>query len=213
MSTKHEDDCLLKAGDDEPIFVLRSTDVLAPDIVDEWATRLGICARSLPIAAQDRAHAKIAEARDLADAMRVWQREHGAKVPDLSGAGDGNNGNGNDNGNGNGGERSASGASGKPFPEVSCFDVMREMSKRELDIVMGSLGSNLVRAQSTKRGTQLTIGMPGDIVGRVYNGNVVGALFLCDTKQYHEIERELLEARRAASAATSETSKDGGAHD
>jgi len=82
MSTKHEDDCLLKAGDDEPIFVLRSTDVLAPDIVDEWATRLGICARSLPLAAQDRAHAKIAEARDLADAMRVWQAEHGAKVPD-----------------------------------------------------------------------------------------------------------------------------------
>jgi len=123
----------------------------------------------------------------------------------LSGAGDGNG-----NGNGNGGERSAS---GKPFPEVSCFEVMREMSKRELDIVMGNLGSNLVRAQSTKRGTQLTIGMPGDIVGRVYNGNVVGALFLCDTKQYHEIERELLEAKRAASAATSETSKDGGAHD
>lgn len=34
------DSCLSKAGDDEPLFVLRGQDVLAPEIVCEWAEHL-----------------------------------------------------------------------------------------------------------------------------------------------------------------------------
>ena len=65
--------CLGKAADDEPVFVLRGQDVLAPDIITHWA---------------DRAHAagapdeKVADAIMLAEAMREWQRANRSKVPD-----------------------------------------------------------------------------------------------------------------------------------
>jgi len=57
------DSCLAKAHPDEPIFVLLARDVLAADIVREWATRA------------ERAGAraeKIAEARALADSMEAY---------------------------------------------------------------------------------------------------------------------------------------------
>jgi hypothetical protein len=73
MGTKRTDSCLQKAGDDEPIFVLRAQDELAPDIVSEWANRA--LAHGSPIA-------KVQEARELARRMREWQAEHIVKVPD-----------------------------------------------------------------------------------------------------------------------------------
>lgn len=65
--------CLGKAADDEPVFVLRASDRFAPGLIDHWA---------------NQAHAagvpdnKVAEAVQLADAMRVWQRRNGSKTPD-----------------------------------------------------------------------------------------------------------------------------------
>jgi len=73
MGTKHDDSCLTKAKDDEPIFVLRASDVLAPSAVRDWAA----CAESLGVSA-----AKVREARALADRMVVWQEINGAKIPD-----------------------------------------------------------------------------------------------------------------------------------
>lgn len=59
--------CLDKAADDEPVFVLRAQDRFAPDVVEHWAvlvqTRNG--GRPTP---------KTTEARQLAKAMRQWQR-------------------------------------------------------------------------------------------------------------------------------------------
>jgi len=65
--------CINKAADDEPVFVLRSSDILAPEVVRRWA-RL---ARS-----RDVTPAKVEEAFNLADQMDRWQDEHSAKVPD-----------------------------------------------------------------------------------------------------------------------------------
>lgn len=73
MSTKHDDTCLQKAGDDEPIFVLRAQDALAPLVVEFWA-REAEKFRCSPD--------KVAEAMDLAGRMRVWARENGRKLPD-----------------------------------------------------------------------------------------------------------------------------------
>lgn len=41
MSTKHDSVCLEKAGDEEPIFVLRAQDVTAPILVRVWARMVG----------------------------------------------------------------------------------------------------------------------------------------------------------------------------
>ena len=73
MSTKHTDSCLANAADDEPIFVLRAQDRIAPEIVLEWSDRA--LRAGTPIA-------KVAEARELARKMIDWQKEHATKTPD-----------------------------------------------------------------------------------------------------------------------------------
>lgn len=39
MGNKHDDACLKKVGDKEPIFVLRAQDKLAPHLVRIWARK------------------------------------------------------------------------------------------------------------------------------------------------------------------------------
>lgn len=70
MATKHNSVTLGKAQDDEPIFVLRAQDRLAPALVRRWADeaeRAGCPA------------GKVAEARTVADAMERWPTR---KLPD-----------------------------------------------------------------------------------------------------------------------------------
>ena len=70
MATKHNSVTLGKAQDDEPIFVLRAQDTLAPALVRRWADeaeRAGCPA------------VKVIEARAVADAMEQWQSR---KMPD-----------------------------------------------------------------------------------------------------------------------------------
>ena len=60
--------------EDEPVFLLRAHDMLAPEIVEYWAE----------LAEVEGAVPNIIEAaRNHAQAMREWQEEHGSKVPDM----------------------------------------------------------------------------------------------------------------------------------
>lgn len=65
-----------KIGADEPVFLLRAKDLIAPEIVQEWAL-------SAEDAGADPAMCK--RVQEWADEMRAWQREHanGGKVPDV----------------------------------------------------------------------------------------------------------------------------------
>lgn len=65
--------CINKADDDEPVFVLRAQDALAPDIVWEWVKQAEL--HGVP-------PEKVREAERLASDMEAWQRTHVAKVPD-----------------------------------------------------------------------------------------------------------------------------------
>lgn len=73
MSVKGKSSCYNKAGADEPIFVLRAQDVLAPSIVREWAAR-----------ASDRgaSSSKVSGACACAKAMQAWQQNNHSKLPD-----------------------------------------------------------------------------------------------------------------------------------
>lgn len=73
MATKATCRTLAKVGDDEPIFVLRAQDRLAPHMVLDWAER----ARGVGVPEE-----KCAEAERCAKAMWAWARVHGAKFPD-----------------------------------------------------------------------------------------------------------------------------------
>jgi hypothetical protein len=73
VAFKNNCSCLEKAAPDEPIFVLRAQDKLAPVIVKIW---------SLLAAAWSVPYEKTREARECADAMERWQKENGSKLPD-----------------------------------------------------------------------------------------------------------------------------------
>lgn len=64
---------LAKAAPNEPIFILRAQDRLAPSVVESWADLA---------AALGAPFEKVREARELAESMKRWQRRHGAKTPD-----------------------------------------------------------------------------------------------------------------------------------
>jgi hypothetical protein len=62
--------CFAKAADNEPLFVMRAQDALAPELVREWANRAE--ANGCPAE-------KTAGARQLADQMEAWPNR---KMPD-----------------------------------------------------------------------------------------------------------------------------------
>jgi hypothetical protein len=65
--------CLNRSADDEPVFLIVARDVIAPGIVEEWALR-----------AQQRGSPKekTEGAFEIARVMRIWQTNHGTKIPD-----------------------------------------------------------------------------------------------------------------------------------
>ncbi len=66
--------CLKKVAPDEPIFVLRAQDKLAPAIVSLWCELAALTGCG---------QAKVDDARRLAEFMREWQQKPGrAKFPD-----------------------------------------------------------------------------------------------------------------------------------
>ena len=82
MATKNnpgEFDCYQAAADDEPLFVLRANDPLAPTLVRLWVEmrKLGPCAHDPRIVAH---HArKETEALNCAADMELWRRQKGTK--------------------------------------------------------------------------------------------------------------------------------------
>ncbi len=65
--------CINKAADDEPVFVLRGQDALAPILVRLWADLAEL--HGCP-------DAKTQGAKLLSMKMQVWAVEHGGKYPD-----------------------------------------------------------------------------------------------------------------------------------
>jgi len=59
---------------DEPVFLIRAQDIVAPAIVEEWADQAEL---------EDAAPNIVKAAREHAQRMREWQKAHGSKVPDM----------------------------------------------------------------------------------------------------------------------------------
>ena len=70
--------CLGKAADDEPIFTLRGQDLLAAQLVRDWADLLEVRAIATGSMTKER-KLKIDEARELARMMDAWPTR---KLPD-----------------------------------------------------------------------------------------------------------------------------------
>jgi len=60
--------------DDEPVFLIRAQDIVGPHVVEYWADQAEVNGADPDIVQTVRNHASL---------MRVWQEEHGHKVPDA----------------------------------------------------------------------------------------------------------------------------------
>lgn len=66
ISTKHTSQCLRKAGEDEPIFVLRAKDPTAPQVIVKWvAENIGV-----------QPFEKLQGALALAHEMQEWRESY-----------------------------------------------------------------------------------------------------------------------------------------
>ena len=74
----HSGGCLGKAADDEPVFTLRGQDLLAAQLVRDWADLLEVRAIATGAMTKERIE-KIKEARELASRMDAWPTR---KLPD-----------------------------------------------------------------------------------------------------------------------------------
>lgn len=87
MSTKpneilNPESCWNKAADDEPLFVLRANDELAPNLVIMWASKYQV-RKGGYAAMTDRQRAKFHEALQLAQQMRDWKAAKLATDEDI----------------------------------------------------------------------------------------------------------------------------------
>ncbi len=73
LSDELEKGTLSKVKEDEPLFVLRARDVLAPRVVRFWAD-IAVLREVDPN--------KVLEARSLANLMEKWAETNGSKIPD-----------------------------------------------------------------------------------------------------------------------------------
>lgn len=63
-----------KISEDEPVFLLRGQDMVAPEVVEFWAEKALAAGASANI---------VLLAKRQARNMREWQHSHKSKIPDL----------------------------------------------------------------------------------------------------------------------------------
>lgn len=69
-----EDSCLNRAEDDEPLFVLRANDEIAPGLVRKWAEMYAKTKSRQRDGMSKAQLAKLDEAMQLADEMDKWRQ-------------------------------------------------------------------------------------------------------------------------------------------
>jgi hypothetical protein len=76
---------------------------------------------------------------------------------------------------------------------VNNFDVLKAMGERGLKVTLAPL-SNILNMRKVKAGTQVTIGLEGDLIMPLLEGKFVGGLILADQAEFYRVKADL-EAR------------------
>lgn len=84
--------------------------------------------------------------------------------------------------------------------QVNAFDVFSEMVRSDNKALKMAPLSNILRANYGQRvrGTQVTIGVDGNIIGDILHGKYVGGLILVDKEEFDKVKRVLESAKEPA---------------
>ena len=74
---------------------------------------------------------------------------------------------------------------------INNFDVLKVMDERNLDVRLAPL-DNIINLKKVRAGTQITIGVEGDVVSALgLEGKFVGGFILADKSQFDAIKSEI----------------------
>lgn len=71
---------------------------------------------------------------------------------------------------------------------ISDLVVMQRMAERDMDIRMTT---TFLHLKKVKRGTEVTLGIAGDVVASIADGTLIGGLYLVDKKEFFAVKEEL----------------------
>lgn len=71
---------------------------------------------------------------------------------------------------------------------VNNFDVLKRMSADNLDI---RLGTDILNMKTVKAGTQITMGIAGDVLNPIFRGELHACLIIYDKKQFNELKAKM----------------------
>ena len=83
---------------------------------------------------------------------------------------------------------------------INSFDVLKRMSELNRDIRLSPIG-NVTHLKKVQAGTQVTIGVAGDVVGAIHAGELVGGLLLWDKEQFEATKLEMMKELKVAGEA------------
>ena len=78
------------------------------------------------------------------------------------------------------------------MPEkVNSFDVFKRMGEQNNTAMQLAPLGNITNMKKVKAGTDVTIGVGGDIIFGIMNGDYVGGLILCGKAEFEKVKREM----------------------
>jgi hypothetical protein len=75
--------------------------------------------------------------------------------------------------------------------EVSAFEVFLRMAETNDKALRLAPLANILNMKVVKAGTQVTIGVEGNVLARIMSGEFCGGLLLCETKRFDELKAEM----------------------
>ncbi len=74
---------------------------------------------------------------------------------------------------------------------MNAFDVFSRMVETDDKALNLAPLQNIKNARKVKAGTLITIGIGGDFVGKILEGNIVGGFILVDKTRYFELKAKM----------------------
>lgn len=81
--------------------------------------------------------------------------------------------------------------------KVNGFDILKRMSTENLDIRSCS-ADNITEMKKVSAGTKVTFGVPGDVIGGIYLGDLSACLIIFNSKQFADTKLTMESEREAS---------------
>lgn len=76
----------------------------------------------------------------------------------------------------------------KNMPKINSFDVFKRMGDTNNRAMQLAPLGNIIKATKVKAGTEITIGVGGNLITGIMNGDYIGGLIMCDKAEFDKVK-------------------------